>query len=249
MRRATLVPGFRVSWAGESHAGPPEAARRPGGQGCDRGRAPPAGSRSVGREACPCGPSQSPPGGINGLPVAVWRSPPPGNPTATQCGPGCHSASAKYRSSVQQPHGEVVLRGATGESPTEGSGLSRGGNTGGTRSSEEVRRPYEAAGRSVLRGDRRPGRRTFRSLELRLSIGSGPPRRAYLSTPDRTPTALDRKHRPCWPFGSCHGGCTAVRAPLLSIREPIHGLEQVVSNRPRVSLIPQIGHLPSTVAP
>jgi hypothetical protein len=89
-----------------------------------------SGDRSAGR-ACRCRPSQSPPGGINGLPGAVWRSPPAGNPTATQCGPGCDSAFAKYEPSVQQPHGDVVLRGATGESPTEGSGLSRGGHTGG----------------------------------------------------------------------------------------------------------------------
>jgi hypothetical protein len=173
VRRATLVPCLRVSWAGQGHAGPPEAARRPGGQGCEGARGVGAlpwwvwetvsprfwplasplasprvparlsgggfgvprrrrqsGDRSAGR-ACRCRPSQSPPGGINGLAGPVWRSPPPGNPTATQCGPGCDSAFAKYEPSVQQPHGDVVLRGATGESPTEGSGLSRGGTPGG----------------------------------------------------------------------------------------------------------------------
>jgi hypothetical protein len=66
------------------------------------------------------------------------------------------------RSSVQQPHGDGRFRGgATGESPKEGSGLSRGGNTVGTRSSEGVRRPSGAVGW----GTADPGRRTFRSLE------------------------------------------------------------------------------------
>ena len=150
----------------------------------------------------------------------------------------------------------VVLRGATGESPTEGSGLSRGGNTGGTRSSEVVRRPSQAAGRRFLRGDRRPGRRTFRSLELRLSTGSGPPRRAYLSTRialrphlDRTPTAL----RPKAPFvlAFCELSWRLQDgndAPFVDPRADSRP-EQVVSNRPRVSLIPQIGRLTSTVAP
>ena len=152
----------------------------------------------------------------------------------------------------------VVSGGPTGGSPTEGSGLSRGGNTvGGTRSSEEVRRPREAVGRGFLRGTDDPGRRTFRSLEWHppsaVAVSGrfgrfGSSRRGLLSSgASRTALAL----KPCsdaafWVSSArLHD---ATRTSFVDLR-PDSRLEQVVSNRPQVSLIPQIVHLPSTVAP
>ena len=270
MRRATLVPGLRVSWAvegpraegdhGGHRGGGAEVSAWPGDAGppgwlrlADPG---PGGPQSA--SGCAPSPRKPPPGGDNGHSEVVCRSPQIGQRDCNPMWPGLRQVLCKvpihqYSNLTVQ----VVLRGATGESPTEGSGLSRGGNTGGTRCSEEVRRPCEAVGRRFPGG---PTTRTgapfaplsWRQPPDRLRLSRVGPRAipARRREPcDRTRTALDRKHRPCWPFGSCHGGCKAVRAPLLSIRGPDSRLEQVVYNRPRVSLIPQIGHLPSTVSP
>lgn len=132
MRRATLVPGFRVSWAGEGDAGTPEAPRRPGGQGCERGRCPPAGSRSIGRETpARADPRTRLPAGLTDFrwPSGDCRS------RATRLQPNvARVATALLQSTGHQYSNlrvKVVLRGATGESPTEGSGLSRGGTPGG----------------------------------------------------------------------------------------------------------------------
>ena len=149
MRRATLVPCLRVSWAGEGHTRPIGAAQRPGGRGCWSGRCP--------RERpVPC-PRQRPVPSA-GEPARV--DPPSRLPAGVTAFRGL-SGDHRHRATRLQPNVarvatallqstdhqysnlavRVVRRGATGEGPTEGSGLSRGGNTGGTRSSEEVRRP------------------------------------------------------------------------------------------------------------
>jgi hypothetical protein len=179
VRRATLVRGFPVSWAAEGDLCVIEARLRPGGQGRNsrllgtplaqvhwagtaRGR-PTAvlretrAGRTVARQSL-WRPVQSPPGGDNGLPVTDWRSRQPGNGTATQCGPGCDDACAKYPSSVQQPHGDGRFGGGRPvRVRRRGADFHEGEHRGGTRSSERVRRPDEAVGRRFLRGDRRPG--------------------------------------------------------------------------------------------
>jgi hypothetical protein len=111
--------------------------------------------------------AQTPPGGDNGAADLFWRCMQAGNPTATQCGPGCHSGSAKYARSVQQPHGDGRSRGTTGwKSDRRGADFHEGGHRGGTtgeanRCAGPERRRTEISG-----GTDRPDRRTFRSLKL-----------------------------------------------------------------------------------
>ena len=76
-------------------------------------------------------------------------------------------------SSVQQPHGDGRFGGPTGESPTEGSGLSRGGNTVGGQGAAKwcagLLRPSDG---DLSGGIDDSDRRTFRSLEWPRPCGS-----------------------------------------------------------------------------
>jgi hypothetical protein len=147
VRRATLVPGFPVSWAVEGLLGAIEGRWRAGWAGrpcCARGLVTQGiraggGSRASGvcgpgarqRKGCPRRPTvasrrgQRPFG--DGLSIAANR--------ATRLQPNVARVATglvqSTHSSVQQPHGDGRFGGPTGESPTEGSGLSRGGNTVG----------------------------------------------------------------------------------------------------------------------
>ena len=177
LRSATLVPGFRFSGAlsgGVSGAGrfsplrtprTPRPPPQPIAPAPDRGEVD---RRDEVRHRLPAG-------------ITAQRRMPGRNRTATQNGRPCDSSCAKYRPSVQQPHGDGRSEGGDQrESPVKGNGFSQGEHRGG-RSSEEVRRPSEAVGRRDPRGTDDPGRRTFRSLCCSL-IWPGP-RRASLPVP------------------------------------------------------------------
>jgi hypothetical protein len=154
VRRATLVPGFRVSWAGQGHAGPPEGARGPGGQGCEEGsvplrgplgdvltegfagaasasRGPPAESRSFGREPVRVDPPSRLPAGLTAFRQLSGDC----RHRATRLQPNVARVATALLQSTNLQYSNltvrIVRRGATGESPTEGSGLSRGGTSGG----------------------------------------------------------------------------------------------------------------------
>src|ERR1700683_1775551 len=86
------------------------------------------------------------------------------NPVVTQ--PDCNAMRPRFATAlVQSTHHQysnltvkVVRRGATVANPLKGNGFSEGEHRGGTRSSEEVRRPCEAVGRGNPGGPTtRPG--------------------------------------------------------------------------------------------
>ena len=196
LRRATLVRGFPVSWAVDGHVRLLVARRQTGGRSrrpprgrwraaaactpSPRGRSTPvSGSgrllpkpRSSGRlqaraARSPPAVPRSPPGGDNGLLGGLSGA---GGDRATRLQPNvARVATALVQStdsSVQQPHGDGRSGGPTGESPTEGSGLSRGGtpwgDTGAAKRCAGLMRPSDG---DFSGGTDDPGRRTFRSLE------------------------------------------------------------------------------------
>ena len=235
LRSATLVPGFRLSRAA--------AAPAPSIPGTSVTRCPKveaaAGSRPLRRRprvAMRPGCSRLP-AGADGrrLAVASRREKRPsrglsGDPLGGQpdCNPMWPRLRQRFRKVPDHQYSNltvtVVRRGATGGSPTEGSGLSRGGTPWGTRSSEEVRRPHEAVGR------RFPGGPTTRAGAPFAPLSASPSLtvriRALRCLPSARPVVADppglrtaepaavRCHRvvPRWP-----GRCTMAPAPLLSI--------------------------------
>jgi hypothetical protein len=152
------------------------------GWGCRRETGGTAGDPKGAQRELPCVAlgrrAQSPPGGKNGAPGAFWRCLQVGNPTATECGPGCHSASAKYAPSVQQPHGDGRSRGPTEwESDGGERTFTRGDTVGGQ---QEQRRGAPAQLRPTdgdFRGNRRPG-----PAHLSLPEAAGLPHPATQST-------------------------------------------------------------------
>jgi hypothetical protein len=151
LRRATLVPGFRDSWAASFPCC--------GGASGSRRNATwrPAATRPATRQATRKATAQTPPGGDNGAAEAFWRCLRAGNPTATQCGPGCHSGSAKYARSVQQPHGDGRSRGPTGWKSDGGERTFTRGDTVGGQQEQRIGAPAQSAvGRSIP-GNRPPG--------------------------------------------------------------------------------------------
>jgi hypothetical protein len=165
LRKATLVRGFRVSWAAAIRSCG-MAGGREGLPSNGRYRAPPS-RLPAGRTA-----TRWPPGG-------AFR---PGNPPATECGPGCHSGSRKYAPSVQHPHGDGRSRGPTEwESDGGERTFTRGDTVGGQ---QEQRKGAPAQRRRTERsgGTDRPDWRTFRSLKL-LAHLSLPPAGKLLANP------------------------------------------------------------------
>ena len=111
--------------------------------------------------------AQPPPGGDNGAGRPFWRRLQVGNPTATRCGPGCHSGSAKYAPSVQHPHGDGRFEGAdrVGVRP-RGPDFHEGGHRRGTTGAANRCAGPERRRTEISGGTDRPDRRTFRSLKL-----------------------------------------------------------------------------------
>jgi hypothetical protein len=175
LRKATLVRGFRVSWAGTFL--------------CLGGA---AGGRPEGLQAIPREPSES-------CPASPWVAAPsrlpagrtvPREPSgaacrwATRLQPNVAPVATAPRQSTHHQysnHTVTVVRGdRPSGSPTEGSGLSRGGTPwGDNRSSEEVRRPSRGRRTEISGGTDGPVRRTFRSLKL-----------LAFHTPQRSPSCL-----------------------------------------------------------
>ncbi len=102
--------------------------------------------------------SHSPPGGKNSPRRPLWRSLSSGNPTATQCGPGCDRCSAEYGLSVQQPRGESRSEGRDTE--WESDGGERTPTRGGTEGGQQEQRSGASASMRPSDGDFPGGPRT-----------------------------------------------------------------------------------------
>ena len=136
LRRATLVPGFRVSRALRRRLG----SRSPPGTPPPPGRPAVSCSGAGGRRA---GAGTGNGGVRTPGPLASRREerPSPGllaNPSrrnrpATQCGRRCDSGCAEFSSSVQHPHGEGRSEGGDRWESGEGERILRGGTPGGKR--------------------------------------------------------------------------------------------------------------------
>lgn len=92
-----------------------------------------------------------------------------GNRTATQISPCCDSPRSKYSPSVQCPWCWPVWRGTAKRESVEGERILARGNTTGNGAANRCAGLASVGG---IRGNRRPGRRTFRVRALG-AVGSG----------------------------------------------------------------------------
>jgi hypothetical protein len=171
VRRATLVPGFPVSWAAEGRCGAIGHVRDPPGRGrrtlCPFAWCGAAPDDPVPNSGSGQGASSSPPGGDNGHSTAVWRFRPPGQRDCNPMWPGLRQALCRVPIHQYSNHAVMVV---SGDRPVRvrrrGSDFHEGGNTvGGQGAAKWCAGLLRPSDEGFFGGTDDPDRRTFRSLE------------------------------------------------------------------------------------